>query len=118
MSHRKEKLEEHIKRIVADLIIRDIKDPRVGFVTVTGVELSNDKKSAKIGVSILGDNKERRKAFEGLKSASSYLQHRVGQVLTVRNTPKIIFFLDSSLSDGADMIHFLEGLDKGEESED
>ena len=69
MAYRKEKLEEQIKRIVSELLIREIKDPRIGFATITGVELSKDYSQAKIGVSVLGDPRDLRKTMEGLQSA-------------------------------------------------
>jgi ribosome-binding factor A len=112
MSYRKEKLEAQIKRLISELIIKEIKDPRIGFVSLTGVSLSDDKKSAKVGISIIGSNKERRNAFEGLKSATGFIQYRIGKVIKLRNTPKIIFFLDNSISEGVDMVDFLENLVK------
>ncbi len=110
MAYRKEKLEEQIKRLISELIIKEIKDPRIGFVSLTGVNLSNDKKSARVGISVIGSNKERRSAFEGLKSATGFIQYRVGKAIKLRNTPKITFFLDNSISDGVDMVDFLENL--------
>jgi ribosome-binding factor A len=112
MSYRKEKLEAQIKRLISELIIKEIKDPRIGFVSLTGVSLSDDKKSAKVGISVIGSNKERRNAFEGLKSATGFIQYRIGKVIKLRNTPKIIFFLDNSISEGVDMVDFLENLVK------
>ncbi len=116
MAYRKEKLEEQIKRLISELIIREIKDPRIGFVSLTGVSLSNDKKQAKVGVSVIGSNKERRNAFEGLKSATGFIQYRVGKAIKLRNTPKITFFLDNSVSEGVDMVNFLENLVKGNDT--
>ncbi len=66
MKHRKDRLEELIKRIVSEIIFRELKDPRIGFVTVTGVELSKDLAEAKIGISILGKSTELRKSMEGI----------------------------------------------------
>ena len=118
-SFRKEKLEELIKRIVSELIMKEIKDPRIGFATVTGVNLSKDKKNAKIGISIFGDASDCRKTFEGLKSAQSYIQHRLGKNLMVRNTPKIEFFLDPSVAKGVNMVDFLDKIPKtGTENND
>ncbi len=101
MAYRREKLEEQIKRIVSELLIREIKDPRIGFATITGVELSKDYSQAKIGVSVLGDPRELRKTMEGLNSALPYIQHRTGKALGIRVIPKLSFFPDSSIADGA-----------------
>ncbi len=115
MSYRKEKLEELIKRVISELIIKEIKDPRIGFVTVTGVSLSNDKKYAKVGVSILGTPGERRKTYEGLKSAAGFIQHKIGKSIKIRYTPHIQFFLDSSVKDAVQMVDLLEDLVKNED---
>ncbi len=114
MSYRREKLEEQIHRIVSDLLIREIKDPRIGFATVTGVELAGDYSTAKIGISVLGDPRAMRKTLEGLKSATPYVQHRVGKSLGIRVTPKISFFLDSSLVEGVNMVDLLNKLEEKE----
>ena len=107
MAYRKEKLEEQIRRIVSELLIRDIKDPRIGFATITGVELSKDYAQAKIGISVLGDPRDLRKTLEGLQSALPYIQHRTGKALGIRVMPKISFFLDSSIVDGVNMVDLL-----------
>jgi ribosome-binding factor A len=118
MSYRREKLEEQIKRIVSELLIRDIKDPRIGFATVTGVELAKDYSTAKIGISVLGDPRDIRKTLEGLQSATPYIQHRVGKSLGIRVTPKVLFFLDSSLVEGVNMVNILNKLEEAEKKHD
>ncbi|HPG50308.1 MAG TPA: 30S ribosome-binding factor RbfA [Spirochaetota bacterium] len=117
MAYRREKLEEQIKRIVSELLIRDIKDPRIGFATITGVELSKDYAQAKIGVSVLGDPRDLRKTMEGLQSAIPYIQHRTGKALGIRVVPKLSFYLDSSVVDGVNMVHLLNKLEEAESKE-
>jgi ribosome-binding factor A len=114
MSYRKQKLEEQIRRIVSELLIREIKDPRIGFATITGVELDKDYSTAKIGVSVLGDPHDLRKTLEGLQSATPYIQHRVGKSLGIRVTPKISFYLDSSIAEGTRMVGLLNSLEEAE----
>jgi len=114
MAYRKEKLEEQIKRIISELLIREIKDPRIGFATITGVELSKDHSVAKVGVSVLGDPRELRKTMEGLTSALPYIQHRMVKALGIRVIPKISFFLDSSIVDGVNMVNLLDKLEESE----
>jgi len=118
MSYRREKLEEQIKRIVSELLVKgEIKDPRIGFATLTGVELARDYSTAKIGISVLGDPRDIRKTLEGLKSATPYIQHRVGKSLGIRITPKISFFLDSSLVEGVNMVDLLNRLEEKEKKD-
>jgi len=113
MAHRKEKLEELIKRKTADFLLTEIKDPRVGFVSVTKVELSKDFSQAEIGVSVLGGPKDIRKSLEGLNSAVGYIQRYLGKEISIRHIPKIEFCLDSSLSEGARMVDLINGLNIG-----
>ena len=118
MSYRREKLEEQIKRIVSELLVKgEIKDPRIGFATLTGVELARDYSTAKIGISVLGDPRDIRKTLEGIKSATPYIQHRVGKSLGIRITPKISFFLDSSLVEGVNMVDLLNRLEEKEKKD-
>lgn len=110
MKHRKDRLEELIKRIVSDIIFRELKDPRIGFVTVTGVELSRDLAEAKIGISILGSSTEVRKSMEGIRSSSGYVQMLLGKELKIRNVPRVHFFLDKSVEEGVELVNRIETL--------
>ena len=121
MAYRKEKLEELIHRIVSDVLLKEIKDPRIGFVTVTGVELAKDYSVAKVGISILGNAREMRKSMEGLKSSIGFIQHRVGKELGMRQTPRVEFELDPTIAEGirmAGIIDNLDGVRNDEETED
>lgn len=111
MSYRKEKLEEQIKRLVSELIIRELKDPRVGFITITSVAISDDYGSARIGVSVLGDAREMRKSMEGLNSACGFIQSRVGKAMRLRHTPRFEFFPDASIAEGVRMVDLLNKLE-------
>ena len=97
MKYRKNRLEELIRRIVSEIILRELKDPRIGFVTVTGVELSKDYSEARIGVSILGSTTEVRKSMEGIRSSSGYVQKLLGRELKIRTLPRVYFYLDKSV---------------------
>ena len=114
MSYRKEKLEEQIKRIISELLIREIKDPRIGFATITGVELAKDFSAAKVGISVLGNPRDIRKTLEGIQSATPYIQHRVGKALRIRITPKLTFFPDPSISESTQMVDLLNRLEESE----
>lgn len=110
MKYRKDRLEELIKRIISEIIIRELKDPRLGFITITGVELNKDYSEAKIGVSILGSSLDVRKSMEGIRSSSGYVQKLLGKELKIRNTPRVYFYLDKSVEEGVDMVHKINNL--------
>jgi ribosome-binding factor A len=110
MKYRKDRLEELIKRIVSEIIMRELKDPRIGFVTVTGVELNKDYTEARIGVSILGSSTDVRKSMEGIRSSSGYVQKLMGKELKIRNLPRIYFFLDKSVEEGVEMVNKIHNL--------
>lgn len=118
MGYRKEKIEELIKRVVSEVLLTELKDPRIGFTTVTGVNLSKDYSVAKVGISILGSAREMRKTLEGLDSSIGYVQHRVGKELKLRQTPRIQFALDPSIAEGTEMVDFLEKLTSESDSSD
>ena len=118
MAHRKEKLEELIKRKTADFLLTEIKDPRIGFVSVTKVELSKDLSQAGINVSVLGGPRDIRKSLEGLNSAAGYIQRYLGKEISIRHIPKIEFCLDSSLSEGARMVDLINDLSVGNMSDE
>lgn len=118
MKHRKDRLEELIKRIVSEIVFRELKDPRIGFVTITGVELSKDLAEAKIGISILGNSTEVRKSMEGIRSSSGYVQKLLGKELKIRNVPRVHFFLDKSIEEGVDLVNRIETLAAVKKSSD
>ncbi len=114
MNYRKDRLEELIRRIVSDILLKEIKDPRIGFVTITGVELNKDFSEARIGVSILGESREVRKSMEGIRSSSGFIQKKLGKELKIRNTPRVYFYMDKSVADGVDMVGKIEAVTKAD----
>jgi ribosome-binding factor A len=116
MKYRKDRLEELIKRIVSDIFLKEVKDPRIGFLTFTGVELNKDYSEARIGVSFLGSSTDVRKGMEGIRSSSGYVQKLLGKELKIRNTPRVYFFLDKSVQEGVEMVSRLENLPGVKES--
>lgn len=111
MAYRKDKIEELIRRVVSEIIISEIKDPRIGFTTVTKVELNRDFSEVEIGVSVLGTPREMRKTIEGLRSATGYIQHRLGKEIRLRHVPHVNFSLDGSVADGVRMVDLIDSLD-------
>jgi ribosome-binding factor A len=89
-----------MKAVLSDAIAKDMKDPRVGFVTVTGVKTSPDLRYASVYVSVLGDESVRAASLDGLRSAQGFLQHRVAAELKLKHTPSLTFHYDESIDTG------------------
>ncbi|HOW81289.1 MAG TPA: 30S ribosome-binding factor RbfA [Spirochaetota bacterium] len=113
-AYRKEKMEGQIRRLVSELLIKEIKDPRIGFATVTGVDLNKDFTEARVGISVLGTPRDMRKSLEGLQSSEGFIRHKVGKALGIRVMPKIVFHLDSSVAEGTRMVGLLNDLEAEE----
>ncbi|NLK08923.1 MAG: 30S ribosome-binding factor RbfA, partial [Firmicutes bacterium] len=106
---RVEKVREAVKKESSD-IIRQMKDPRIGFVTVTDVEVSRDLRHVKIFVSVLGSEEEKNASLEGLERATGYIRTEIGRRIRLRHTPEIVFRWDGSMEHGARISQILEGL--------
>jgi len=92
--HRQERLADQIRSEVAGIIESELKDPRIGFSTVTRVEVSPDLSHARIMVSVLGDEEARRRSMEGLSSAAGYVRREITHRLRLRRAPEVLFVLD------------------------
>ena len=97
---RMRRVDEAMREVLSDAITSQIKDPRVGFVTVTAVETSADLRHARVFVSVLGDGAVRRRSLDGLESARGYLQRRVASELRLKHTPTLQFLYDDSADRG------------------
>jgi ribosome-binding factor A len=99
---RSERVAEGIREEVATFLAEDVKDPRVvGLVTVTGVDVTRDLRHAKVFVSIMGSEEERRATLEGLESAAGHLRSRVARALRLRVAPEISFRYDDTVARAA-----------------
>lgn len=107
---RSERLGELILAEISSLITRGIKDPRIGFVTFTRAEMSDDLRHAKIFVSSIGAESEKARTLQGLSSATGYIRRHLGRALHLRYTPEITFLLDDSLEHGAKIAQILRQL--------
>jgi ribosome-binding factor A len=94
------RVDEAIRAVLSDAISKDLLDPRVGFVTVTGVKTSPDLRHARVYVSVLGDDAERTATLEALAAAHGFLQSRLSGELRLRNTPTLTFGYDDSVLRG------------------
>jgi ribosome-binding factor A len=96
MSERMRRVNEAVREVLSDALTLDVKDPRVGFVTVTAVETSPDLRHARVFVSVLGDETERADNMAGLQSAHGFLQKRVAAELRLKHTPQLVFEEDDT----------------------
>ena len=104
---RSERLGELILAEISALVMRQIKDPRIGFVTFTRIEMSDDLRYAKVFASILGSEPERARTLQGLSSATGYIRRHLGRVLHLRYTPELTFVIDTSFEHGANIARLL-----------
>ena len=97
---RMRRVDEAMRAVLSDAIATDLKDPRIGFVTVTGVKTSPDLRHARVYVSVLGDDRARSASIDGLRSAHGFLQRRLADELTLKHTPSLTFEYDDSVDRG------------------
>ena len=107
-AERMRRVDEAVRAVLSDAIASDLKDPRIGFVTVTGVKTSPDLRHARVFVSVLGDVQARSASLEGLRSAHGFLQRRVASELTLKHTPALSFEYDDSVDRGMRITQLLE----------
>lgn len=100
MSHRPNRVGEQMKKELSDIIGRKIKDPRIGFVTVTDVQVTGDLQQAKVFISVLGDDEQRENTLKGLAKAKGFIRSEIGHRIRLRKTPEIIFEFDESIDYG------------------
>lgn len=98
-SPRMRKVNELVREVVADAVV-DLKDPRIGFLTITGAETSPDLRHAVIYYSVLGTDQEKSDTAEALEHASSRIQRAIGSETRLRYTPKLDFRVDPSIDEG------------------
>ena len=122
-TRRQRQVAELLHQEISLMLQRQVHDPRLGFVTVTGVEVTQDLRLATIYVSVMGDDAEVYQALAGLKSAAGFFRHELGSALSLRFTPELSFRLDKSLEQGLRIDQLLDSLHTeapagGDEDED
>ena len=93
---RMRRVDEAMREVLSGAITTELKDPRVGFVTVTAVDTTPDLRQARVFVSVLGTDSERRRSLDGLRSAHGFLQRRVADELHLKHTPTLDFAYDDT----------------------
>jgi ribosome-binding factor A len=116
-SARMRRVDEAVRELLADVIPTHVKDPRVGFVTITDVNTSPDLRHAVVHVSVLGSDEERAAALEGLASAHGLLQREIGRQLRMKRTPELRFVADETALRAARLEALIEELAPPEPSE-
>ena len=116
-AHRQEKLGELIAVELSELIRTRLKDPRVGFASITHVEVSGDLRHAKVFVSVMGSPEEQAATMKGLKHATSFLRRELASRLVLRFMPELTFKLDTSIAEGARILDLIQQVEKEEKAQ-
>src|SRR5690349_20981614 len=111
---RMRRINEVLREVVGAAVAGDLSDPRIGFVTVTSVETSPDLRTAKVFVSVLGDEEEREATLQGLRAAHGVIQSRIAAETRMKRTPTLTFHYDDTVERG---IRISELLEEEEDSE-
>ncbi len=110
MSRRTERIAALIQAVLGEIFQRKLKDPGLGFVTLTGVDVAPDLKSAKVYYSVLAKGKAQQVTQKALERAAGFMQHEIAEELKLRYTPKLTFHFDESYETGMKIESILEGL--------
>jgi ribosome-binding factor A len=117
MTDRMRRVNEALREVLSEGI-GDLKDPRIGFVTVTGVKASRDLRHATVYISVLGSETKRAATLDGLESAHGVLQGRVNQELRLKRTPQLVFEYDPTVERGVRLSRLIDELAPGEQQRD
>lgn len=110
MSLRSNRVAEQMKKEITEIIARKIKDPRVGFVTVTEVAVTGDLQQATVYITSLGNDRERAETLQALEKASGFIRSEVGSRIRLRRTPELAFEFDTAIEYGNKIDALLRGL--------
>ncbi|MFD7521543.1 30S ribosome-binding factor RbfA [Paenibacillus chitinolyticus] len=108
---------EQVKKEISQILQSEIKDPRIGFLTVTGVDVTNDLSQAKVYLSVLGTDEQKEGTLKALSSASGYIRSELGKRIRLRKVPELIFKFDTSIDYGSRIENLLHDLNDGKSAE-
>ncbi|WP_019412823.1 30S ribosome-binding factor RbfA [Paenisporosarcina sp. TG20] len=117
MANRSNRVAEQMKKELGEIIARRLKDPRIGFVTVTDVEVTGDLQQATVFITVLGDDKERQETLKALAKAKGFIRTEIGQRIRLRKTPELMFEFDVSADYGNKIDTLLRQIKNTEEVE-
>lgn len=118
MSLRRNRVGEQMKKELGEIIGRKIKDPRIGFVTVTDVQVTGDLQQATVYISVLGDDEQKENTLKGLAKAKGFIRSEIGQRIRLRKTPEISFEFDESMDYGSRIDSLLYQIQEESHSKD
>jgi len=106
---------EQIKKELSQILQMELKDPRIGFVTVTGVDVANDLSQATVYLSVLGDDSQKEETLKALAKAQGFIRSELGRRVRLRHTPELIFKFDTSIEYGSRIEQLLAQLNREEQ---
>lgn len=109
---RPERVQEALRQEISKIVQNEIKDPRIGFITITKVDLTKDLRYAKVYFSVLGEMKDKDLALKGLNSAKGYIKNLVAERIKLRFVPEVIFKIDDSLEHTKEIYDLLDRIKK------
>ncbi|GGD67989.1 30S ribosome-binding factor RbfA [Paenibacillus nasutitermitis] len=107
------RVSEQIKKELSTLIQMELKDPRIGFITVTGVEVTGDLSQARVYLSVLGNDEQKEETLKALARGTGFLRSELGKRIRFRHTPELIFKFDQSIEYGSRIESLLEKINNG-----
>ena len=117
MQHRDKRVADAIKDSVAKIVLTELSDPKIGFVTVTRCHVSRDLKNATVYFSIMGDEQTQQRSFEHLQGACGYIRRRLGQMVQFRVVPELRFALDDLLAHEMQINEIISELHKNDRAD-
>lgn len=115
MTTRQERVQELLKVEISDIALKQIKDPRLGFITITDVEVSKDMRHARVFFSVLGDDQQKQQSLEILQAAAGYIRGEFGRRAHMKIIPEITFRLDTAVEHGARIFELLDKVKRDDE---
>ncbi len=115
---RAERIADLVQREISEMLVRSIKDPRIGFITITRVAVTQDCRLARIYFSMVGNAEDRERSLEGLNSAKGYIRRELGQRMKLKYTPEILFKFDPSIEYAIHMDDLMHQLEEEREKKD
>ncbi len=109
---RANRVAEQIKKELGDIVTRKLKDPRIGFLTITDVEITGDLQQATVFISVLGDDEKKEQTLIGLSKAKGFIRTEIGNRIRLRKTPEITFEYDEALAHGTRIDSILKSLEE------
>ena len=113
LPHRLERVEQEIQKEIGRMLLQELKDPRLGFITITRIEVTKDLRLAKVYYSVMGDPAKQEVSRKALLAARGFIRKRLGERMRLRYTPEIQFYHDDSIERNLRITKLLDGL-KGE----